>query len=174
MKVLIALLAVLVLVSCSETENITDADLGISYSVMAADVQEQIVGGWILSSFPSHNDFDVFIELDWLRDIENLEVAEYVISAWFYPNGRWHIVLASSFVGEPIIYDTAYLVGEYILTDTEFMISGGRYGCFNVDSGTYTISETTLSLKNGYSTLYFERIGADEPEDEPEQIRLWD
>ena len=122
MKEFILVCVALALFGCSESENLTgvdDADLSINYSVMEANPKDQIIGGWILTSMPYNNEFNVFGELKWLKEIQDLEVSEYVVSIFFYPSGKWHMILLSSFTEDNVGIDTIYLVGEYIVTDTD-------------------------------------------------------
>ena len=50
---------------------------------------------------------------------------------------------------------------------------GRKHGCFNVDLGTYTVTDKYLNLRKGItSSMTLERIV---PDDEPEPtVRLWD
>ncbi len=175
-SILLLILLPLTVLGCSETESLTESDFEIRYNQLEEEAlpSEMFVGAWMLQSLNYANDFSVFSELHWLSDIQDLEVAEYVVTLFFYPNGKWNAVLASSFADEPFIFDSTYLVGEYMVSDSEFMISGGKHGCFNVDKGTYTISDNYLTLKNSYlSALIFEKVIV-EAEPETEVIRLWD
>lgn len=182
MRILLALFAALTLVGCSETESVVDLsqpDLSIRFNELEDEIkpEDKLIGAWILQRLDFANEFSVFSELHWLRDIQELEVADYLVTLFLYPNGKWHVVLATIFA-DNTYFDTTYLVGEYMVSDTEFMISGGRHGCFNVDRGTYTVNDYYLTLrkKPGLSALIFEKIIVEE-EPEPESkepIRLWD
>ena len=180
-SILPLLLFPLIVFGCSETESLSRSDFDIKYSQLEDDPtpQEMLIGTWGMSSIAS-NGFTVFTSLEWLKDVGSLEDdIEYKVRLYFYSNGKWRVMLSTSIAeGEPI-FDSTYLVGEYMATESDIMISGGRYGCFSVDKGTYKISGNTyltLIKSRTLPALVFERVVVEETTNRNDQgqIKLWD
>lgn len=158
---LFLVLCFVVITACSETvsndETTDDVNLRFAPLNDGVPVQEDIQRRyWAMSTLPSEDrtGFFVFNDILWLRSSHQIER----LFVRFDVKGRWNAwLLMREFDSDELRVEN-FVAGDYLFTeDGQFMMSGGRFGCFSSVVGRYYLRGDALALRANGDTFYFKR-----------------
>ena len=162
LKFLLMLCVVLLVASCSETghNNDSEDDTDILFAPLNHDEQmdKSVVGFWAASSMPgsSRPGFFIFGEGEWLESADRPNLELLVVE--FRPGNKWDAFLLLKDWNDEYYIDYPYMIGEYLFNENgQFMMSGGRFGCFSSVTGLYYVKGDYMVLRANRSSIRFKR-----------------
>lgn len=163
LRVALVFCVVLSVASCSETEynNEAETDTDLLFAPLEHDDQfdENLLGFWSTCCWanPSNAGFFMFNEEEWFVNAGIMRVELLIIE--FQRDNKWTASLLLKDLNDEYQLLYPYLTGEYMFKDNhQFMMSGGRFGCFSVVTGLYAFRpHGWLVLRANGSSIGLER-----------------
>ena len=150
LKCVSVLCVVLLAASCSETDSINapEADADILFAPLEnRRDEESVIGYWSLDHGRGLDDIGLFFfyESLWMeRSTPNMEL----LIIEFLTDNQWQASLLYDDWNGDLHLQYPYLIGEYMFKDNgQFMMSGGRMGCFSSIVGRYFVRGDTMVLR---------------------------
>ena len=161
LKCVFVLCVVLLAASCSETDSINDPDddADILFAQLEDDeqVDQSVLGFWSIDYSPGLDSPGLFFfnEGDWIdNSTPNMEL----LIVEFLEGNKWQASLLYHDWNDDYHLHYPYLIGEYMFKDNgQFMMSGGRFGCFSSIVGRYFVRGDLMVLRANGSHIGLDR-----------------
>lgn len=161
LKCVSVLCVVLLAASCSETHSINDpeADADILFAPLEDNKRDEqsVLGTWSIDYSPGSDETGLFFfnESDWMEiGTPNMEL----LIVEFLTGNKWQASLLYNDWHGDYHLQYPYLIGEYMFKDNgQFMMSGGRFGCFSSIVGRYFVRGDLLVLRANGSHIGLDR-----------------
>ena len=158
-KVLLIVCIAFLVTSCSETTNDLKADTDILFARLNHDEQmdQRVLGFWSIDYSPGLDSPGLFFfnEGDW---IDNATPNMELLIVEFLEGNKWQASLLYHDWNDDYHLHYPYLIGEYMFKDNgQFMMSGGRFGCFSSVTGLYYVKGDRMVLRANGSHIGLDR-----------------